>query len=112
MKYKKEWIAALRSGKYKQGRYYLNSDGCHCCLGVLCEVAIQNGEEIYSENDLEPKAFSRLGEEDVDESALTDGICELLEFPVFLHGVLVDMNDTELRSFDDIADYLEKSNEL
>ena len=35
---KERWIAALRSGEYKQGRNYLNKDGGLCCLGVLCEV--------------------------------------------------------------------------
>lgn len=39
-------VAALRSGKYKQGREYLGLIGnnvTHCCLGVACEVAIENG---------------------------------------------------------------------
>lgn len=32
-------IAALRSGKYEQGRACLKtSDGKYCCLGVACEV--------------------------------------------------------------------------
>lgn len=36
---KKAWIAALRSGRYKQGRGFLkNPDGARCCLGVLCAV--------------------------------------------------------------------------
>lgn len=38
-----KWVAALRSGKYIQGRKRLKqvSDTSvieHCCLGVLCEV--------------------------------------------------------------------------
>lgn len=35
-----DWLASLRSGKYKQGHGYLkdNQDG-YCCLGVLCELA-------------------------------------------------------------------------
>ncbi len=33
-----KWVAALRSGKYVQGKSYLKSDGKHCCLGVLCEI--------------------------------------------------------------------------
>ena len=37
---KARWIAALRSGEYRQGRRLLRaSDGSYCCLGVLCEVA-------------------------------------------------------------------------
>ena len=35
---KKAWVAALRSGKYKQGVGYLCFYGDYCCLGVLCEV--------------------------------------------------------------------------
>ena len=35
-----EWVAALRSGKYKQGRKQLFSpmNDSYCCLGVLCDV--------------------------------------------------------------------------
>ncbi len=33
-----KWVEALRSGKYQQGRQYLNKDGKFCCLGVLCEI--------------------------------------------------------------------------
>ena len=33
------WIAALRSGEYKQGHHTLHStDGCFCALGVLCDL--------------------------------------------------------------------------
>lgn len=34
----KAWVAALRSGKYQQGRDYLCKDNRYCCLGVACEV--------------------------------------------------------------------------
>lgn len=39
----KLWVAALRSGKYEQGTGMLNRDGRMCCLGVACEVGIENG---------------------------------------------------------------------
>lgn len=33
------WVAALRSGEYRQGKNALRSfDESHCCLGVACEV--------------------------------------------------------------------------
>lgn len=37
------WIAALRSGKYKQTTGVLCREGAYCCLGVLCELAIEDG---------------------------------------------------------------------
>jgi len=37
------WVAALRSGEYEQGREVLRSGDTFCCLGVLCELAIQDG---------------------------------------------------------------------
>jgi hypothetical protein len=42
-----QWIAALRSGEYKQARGMLTErteDGDkHCCLGVLCQLAVEAG---------------------------------------------------------------------
>ena len=32
------WVAALRSGKYKQGKSTLMYEGKYCCLGVLCDI--------------------------------------------------------------------------
>jgi hypothetical protein len=35
----KLWMAALRSGEYRQGKYLLKADGAFCCLGVACEIS-------------------------------------------------------------------------
>ena len=35
---KKLWVAALRSGKYKQGHGGLRDGDRFCCLGVLCDI--------------------------------------------------------------------------
>jgi hypothetical protein len=37
------WTAALRSGRFKQGRSALRSQDELCCLGVLCELAAEAG---------------------------------------------------------------------
>ena len=38
---KTKWVAALRSGDYRQGRMALHGeDDTFCCLGVLCEIAV------------------------------------------------------------------------
>jgi hypothetical protein len=36
---KQKWLAALRSGEYKQARGYLKTEFGYCCLGVLCDVS-------------------------------------------------------------------------
>lgn len=41
---KAKWIEALRSGKYKQGKAALRTENNeYCCLGVLCELAVNEG---------------------------------------------------------------------
>jgi hypothetical protein len=45
---KEKWVAALRSGEYQQTKSYLHlveEDGVDrfCCLGVLCDLAAQEG---------------------------------------------------------------------
>lgn len=44
---KAKWTARLRSGQDKQGAGVLhrrqNGEDFFCCLGILCEVAIENG---------------------------------------------------------------------
>lgn len=32
------WVAALRSGEYKQTKGHLKCDSGYCCLGVLCDL--------------------------------------------------------------------------
>lgn len=40
----KKWVAALRSGEFKQGRQSLRSAKDEfCCLGVACELATREG---------------------------------------------------------------------
>ena len=41
--FKAQWLAALRSGEYKQGRCALRSiRDEYCCLGVACDVIDPN----------------------------------------------------------------------
>lgn len=63
---KEKWLAALRSGEYKQGRYRLAKrrlgaeEWEYCCLGVLCELAIQDGVKLtrkFEEQEIGPDKF-------------------------------------------------------
>ena len=40
---KEKWTTALRSGEYKQGFDRLRRYDTCCCLGVLCELAVNAG---------------------------------------------------------------------
>jgi len=41
---KKKWLKRLRDPNAKQGRGALkNKDGAMCCLGELCEIAVEEG---------------------------------------------------------------------
>lgn len=54
---KTQWVAALRSGEYPQGRAVLkSSDGKYCCLGVLCDLAVKAG--VIEETDQTMRAIS------------------------------------------------------
>lgn len=66
---KEQWVAALRSGEYQQGKSYLtrfeyDGDGTtrrlDCCLGVLCDLAVQAGvvDTVEREDDLIGYAYS------------------------------------------------------
>lgn len=40
---KERWVAALRSGDYKQSAGHLHRNNSFCCLGVLCDLAARDG---------------------------------------------------------------------
>lgn len=40
---KADWVAALRSDRFKQTTGYLCDGAGHCCLGVLAELAVEAG---------------------------------------------------------------------
>lgn len=54
---KARWVAALRSGEYKQGRGRLRSSANEfCCLGVLCNLHAQANPE-YAAMQSEPTLY-------------------------------------------------------
>lgn len=42
-KLRDEWVRRLESGEYQQGKSWLRTlDGKYCCLGILCEMAVED----------------------------------------------------------------------
>lgn len=39
----REWVRQLRSGERTQGKDRLRTGDSFCCLGVLCEIAVEQG---------------------------------------------------------------------
>lgn len=98
--FKAKWVAALRSGEYKQGRMSLRNRDGYCCLGVACLVAGVDDTEIeeYDEFIVSRHAARR----PVLHPLMGDG-----EYPIPAN--LSKMNDSENKTFIDIADYIEQN---
>ena len=111
----KKWVAALRSGKYKQGRGVLCRNGQYCCLGVACEVAEENGVPLIVRVE-EDFTISFDGK----TRNLPEGVQSWLGLQNSVGGMvarnrdehsLTQMNDSAYFSFDQIADIIESEPE-
>lgn len=115
---KAKWVAALRSGEYKQGRAYLRFDGAHCCLGVLCELAVKAG--VASKRGLDKLTWFGDLDHRLEESAyLPDAVLKWTDYEINSIGALpilgrnnlaielTECNDHLDMPFDQIADLIE-----
>lgn len=112
---KYRWVEALRSGKYKQTTGQLNkkAEG-FCCLGVLCEIAVEDGVIFrYSDGEDTGYGFSDLMEFSVLPKAVQEwaGIDSSAgEFPeAGSKRSLISLNDDDHLSFAEIADVIEEN---
>lgn len=132
---RKQWIAALRSGKYTQTEGALHSSRGMCCLGVAChtlgvpKVEMPDEDTMYTyylgqHELLPPNAVRMLGmyqeagsfETDreleaivqtlyADEDAYDEKTRKLAD--IYGYGSLVEANDTGKFTFNDIANFIE-----
>ena len=109
----RDWIDALRSGKYKQGRARLRSTqpggDAYCCLGVFCDI---HPDLEWKDYTIEDKGDAKCSRKKIDcehiaVTALHHDIREQL-ITELGQEVLIGMNDRHKATFDEIADYLEK----
>ena len=97
----KEWLEALRSGKYTQARYALHNDTGYCCLGVACEVAGLRGERFNGKWCYSGASIMLPGKLQVVDPTRAPGDHHEVE------RELARMNDAG-RSFTEIADVVAK----
>ena len=122
--FKARWVAALRSGEYEQGQGQLVADfgdgqKVFCCLGVACEVAVEDGlaERAVTRDGFHDGYADTEGNEDNGAIPLTLAIqlgltpSGSFSRPVYAggrdHYGLDSLNDTAGWTFAQIADYIE-----
>ena len=110
-----KWIAALRSGEYKQIKGRLRTDEGFCCLGVLCNIHAQEHPEIAArqlrtsvylrETTLLPRGVMKWAGVSLDNNEC------LLSAGDFTRHALTYLNDKAGFSFEKIAEVIEKNYE-
>lgn len=113
---KQKWVTALRSGKYTQGKAMLRQEvkiqetgavvKLHCCLGVLCELYMDDTHEsIPMLRELPPSAVL----EWAGLNTAQPGVCSRsgLNLAALNDGYRVD-NTIKGLTFDEIADLIEE----
>lgn len=102
--FKAKWVAALRSGEYKQGQGELwnEQNNCYCCLGVAC---VLSGVDKYSINKQEfikaEPAVPALLVGDPDLNPLVKILAGMNDGDTYFVG------NKRLYTFPEIADYIE-----
>ena len=132
---KDQWVQALRSDEYEQGRDTLHRDGKFCCLGVLCDLAFKagvtqrrlseypseyrygrfDGSEIEDRGDILPASVARwaglnhpnptVGVSEADLQLWGTGR-QFRRVETIAH--LSELNDSGKCTFSDIADIIEE----
>ena len=98
-----KWVKALRSGEYKQVQRHLSKDDCFCCLGVLGTVClgIPIKQLVFFHESIIGIAFLK----DIKEPIPIGLTSELQE-------ELINLNDKDLYTFPQIADWIEANVEF
>lgn len=102
-----DWIKALRSGEYKQGKVYLNSDNKFCCLGVLSDLYLkEHGKEWQDEGHFKRVAAFACGldREVMDWAGLEK--MDVVGHYSYEKKSLATLNDSDT-CFNEIADIIE-----
>jgi hypothetical protein len=96
---KAKWVAALRSGDYKQTKYEFFDGECHCAIGVLLDISGAGRWDAFLPN------FG------IYHFVLEGSFKQLFDAmkidPVDRANVM-RMNDSRDRSFAESADYVER----
>jgi len=107
------WLAALRSGKYTQGRGCLRSiEDKFCCLGVACDVYMTlTGEGKWAPSSYQPDTYVFTVDNEIMGSALPQKVKNFYGVsgsnPLIKGGDnAIWLNDSKRVNFNQMADYI------
>jgi hypothetical protein len=103
-----QWVAALRSGKYKQGQGRLQSRDSYCCLGVACAVAENNNILVKYEGGQFLGVILDYQQDVIDWLNLENESARFSD-DNNVRNSLWKLNDCEQLNFNAIADFIEKN---
>lgn len=105
---KQKWVAALRSGGFKQGRFALHSisDNTFCCLGVLCVVA--GATQKPPRTGINCANYFWKDESLMSDGYLPDDLREEVGLTIDEQRWLGSKNDVDTYDFQGIADLIEQ----
>jgi hypothetical protein len=102
---KQKWVKALRSGRYKQCTEELCNGTGYCCLGVLAQISGSKKDDIFN-------FLKRMNNKDYrlskDAELLSNKFLKEVGMKKSTQENLANMND-DGSSFEEIADYIEKT---
>lgn len=105
-----EWVKALRSGEYKQGKNALLKEDAYCCLGVLCKIAEKHSVIEMPIPNPAPNVIAAYLPKSVQHWAEMASDNGFISEKYGLTESLATMNDGGM-SFDNIANFIEKNYE-
>ena len=107
---KNRWIKALRSGEYEQGKIHLRDERDQfCCLGVLVDVELEGEWRADAGDHGDYTVYLEGKFQDLElDVALTQEVREHVGLTLSEHVHLIKMNDGLDKSFDEIADWIER----
>ena len=111
--FKRRWVAALRSGKYKQAVSHLYDGGGFCCLGVMCALRgakLNEMDQVAMPGEL--PNFNELFNIDSEHASFFSETGGGQAWQVPYCGEMVylsELNDDHRLSFKQIANIIERS---
>ncbi len=109
-RFKEKWLKALRSGDFTQTKSQLTKQGKHCCLGVACKISGYSREKMGISGTILSDNFPAIpGVLCTDKERDYEGLMDRDGDNTSVPDLLMAMNDTYGKSFDEIADWVEEN---